>query len=82
MGVVIRRYIVIITYPYSTCISFFCGSIPTLFILKMFFALVYVIFVQYSKRCAKNIRDRSKIEIREHGDIIILTRMYVDCTRV
>ena len=27
-----------ITYPYSTCISSFCNSIPTsLFILKMFF---------------------------------------------
>ena len=27
-----------ITYPYSTCISsFFCSSIPSLFIFKMFF---------------------------------------------
>ena len=68
MGVVVRRYIdilIIITFPYSTCISsFFGSSIPTsLFILKMFFVLVYVIFVQYSKRCSKNIRDRSKVEI-------------------
>ena len=31
--------------------------------LKCFFVLVYVIFVQYSKRCSKNIRDRSNIEI-------------------
>ena len=40
-----------------TCVSFFLKScIPTsLFILKMFFVLVYVIFVQYSKRCSKNI---------------------------
>ena len=43
MGVVVRRYIdiliIIITFPYSTCISsFFGSSIPTsLFILKMFF---------------------------------------------
>ena len=43
MGVVVRRYIdiltIIISFPYSTCISFFFGgSIPTsLFILKMFF---------------------------------------------
>ena len=42
MGVAIRRYIdiliLIITFPYSTCISSFIGSsIPTcLFILKMF----------------------------------------------
>ena len=26
--------------------------------ILMFFVLVYVIFVQYSKRCSKNIRDR------------------------
>ena len=43
MGVVVRRYIdiltIIINFPYSTCISSFLGSsIPTsLFILKMFF---------------------------------------------
>ena len=43
MGVVVlRRYIDILTiminFPYSTCISsFFGNSIPTLFILKMFF---------------------------------------------
>ena len=42
MGVVVRRYIdfliIIITYFYSTCISFFGGNIRTsLFIFKMFF---------------------------------------------
>ena len=42
MGVVVRRYIdiltIIINFPYSTCISsFFGSSIPTLFILKIFF---------------------------------------------
>ena len=51
MGVVVRRYIdiltIIINFPYSTCISSFFGSSITtsLFILKMFFVLVYVIFV-------------------------------------
>ena len=50
MGVVVRRYIdiltIIINFPYSNCISSFLGSsIPTsLFILKMFFGLVFVIF--------------------------------------
>ena len=50
VGVVVRRYIdiliIIINFPYSTCISsFFGSSIPTsLFILKCFFVLVYVIF--------------------------------------
>ena len=43
MGVVVRRYIdifiIMITFPYSTCISSFSGSnIPiSLFIFKMFF---------------------------------------------
>ena len=58
MSVAVRRYIdilIIITFPYSTCISsFFGSSIPTLFIFKCFFVLVYVIFVQYSKCCTKN----------------------------
>ena len=61
MGVVVRRYmyidilIIIITFPYSTCISsFFCSNIPTsLFIKKMFFVLVYVIFVQYIANVAQ-----------------------------
>ena len=53
MGVVVRRYIdiltIIINFPYSTCISsFFVSSTPTsLFIFKMFFGLVSVIFLQY-----------------------------------
>ena len=47
MGIVVRRYIdiliIIITFPYSTCISSFFGSnIPiSLFILKMFFRSWY-----------------------------------------
>ena len=61
MGVVERRYIdiliIIITFPYSTCIiSFFGSNIPTsLFILKCFFVLyVYIIYMyivesRYSK---------------------------------
>ena len=50
VGVVVRRYIdiliIIITFPYSTCISsFFGSSIPTsLFILKMFFRS-YLLFL-------------------------------------
>ena len=47
MGVVVRRYIdiltIIINFPYSTGISsVFVSSIPTsLFIFKMFFSLFY-----------------------------------------
>ena len=50
VGVVVRRYIDIlikITFPYSTCISSFFGSnIPTsLFILKMFFIFLFMLFL-------------------------------------
>ena len=54
VSVVVRRYIIdiliiIITFPYSTCISSFLAA-SSLFLccsfLKCFFILVYVIFVQ------------------------------------
>ena len=59
MGVVVRRYIdiliIIITFPYSTCISsFFSSSIPTsLFIFKMFFrSCIYALYVYtYAHGC-------------------------------
>ena len=43
---IIDILIIIITFPYSTCISsFFDSIIPiSLFIFKCFFVLVYVIF--------------------------------------
>ena len=53
MGVVVRRYIDILTiinnFSYSTCISSFLGSniATSLFIFKMFFGLVSVIFLHY-----------------------------------
>ena len=53
VGVVIRRYIdiliIIINIPNSTCIRSFFGSsiLTSLFILKCFFGLVSVIFLQY-----------------------------------
>ena len=53
MGVVVRRYIdiliIIITFPYSNCISFFFAAASLLLcsFLKCFFVLVYVIFVKY-----------------------------------
>ena len=53
VSVVVRRciidiLIIIITFPYSACISSFFGSIIPIsfFIFKCFFVLVYVIFVQ------------------------------------
>ena len=57
VSVVVRRYIIdiliiIITFPYSTCISSFFGSIIpiSLFIFKCFFVLVIytVLYLYYS----------------------------------
>ena len=68
VGVVVRRYIDprIITYPYSTCISsFFAAASLLLCCCSNVFSFLFVIFVQYSKRYSKNIRDHSTIEITQ-----------------
>ena len=55
VGVVIRRYIdiliIIINFPYSTCIRSFFGSsiLTSLFIFKMFFRSLYYIVRHYSR---------------------------------
>ena len=65
MGVVVRRYIdiltIIINFPYFTCVlALFWQQHP--YFLKCFVVLVYVILynIIYSKRYSKNIRDRLK----------------------
>ena len=69
VGVVIRRYIeiliIIINFPYSTCIRSFFGSsiLTSLFIFKCFFGLVSVIFLQY------NFARRAR-KLRYYGDVI------------
>ena len=86
MGVVIRRcidiLIIIITFPYSTGISSFLAAASLLLcsFFKCFFVLVCYFCAIYSKRCSKNIQDRSKIEIT---NIInsIERRTYVDRVR-
>ena len=75
MGVVVRRYIdiltIIINFPYSTCISsFFSSSIPTsLLIFKMFFRSCFKNRNKkpkwrffYFARCAR--------KLRYYGDVI------------
>ena len=55
--------IIIINFPYSTCIRSFFGSsiLTSLFIFKMFFRSCFCYFFSiYSKRYSKNIRDRLK----------------------
>ena len=78
MGVVIRRYIdiltIIINFPYSTCIcSFFGCSIPTsLFIFTCFFGLDSVIFVQYIANITQRLRTFKIVQKnRDDANIII-----------
>ena len=70
MGVVVRRYIhvdifIILLISTPLVLALFLQQHPYFFVhkKKFFFSFLFVIFVQYSKRCSKNIRDRSKIEI-------------------
>ena len=70
MGVVVRRYIdiltIIINFPYSTCISSFFGTASLLLcsFFKCFFGLVSVIFLQYIANVLKeHSRSFQKIEI-------------------
>ena len=65
MGVVVRSYIdflIILLIPTPLVLDPFLQQHPYYF-LNVFFVLVYVIFVQYSKRCSMNIQDRSRIEV-------------------
>ena len=75
MGVVVRRYIdiltIIINFPYSTCISsFFGSSIPTsLFILKMFFrsCLCYFFTIYKQTLLKEHSRSFKKSTSREYN---------------
>ena len=79
MGIVVRRYIdiltIIINFPYSTCISsFFGNSIPTsLFIFKNVFSILFMLFF-YNIINIANVTQRT-FEIvqknRDHANIII-----------
>ena len=70
MGVVVRRYIdiliIIIIFPYSTCIRSFLAAAPLLLcsFLKCFFGLISVIFLQYiATLLIEHSRSFKKIEI-------------------
>ena len=87
VGGVVRRYIdiliIIITFPYSTCSrSFFCSSIPTWFILKCFLFLFMVFLCNIANVAQRTFEIVQKSRSREHGDIIISTRTYIDCARM
>ena len=81
MGVVVRRYIdiliIIINFPYSTCISsFFGSSIPTsLFIFKMFFRSCFCYFLQYKANVTQRTFEivKKKSRSREYNYLIIIS---------
>ena len=81
VGVVIRRYIdiliIIINFPYSTCIRSFFGSsiLTSLFIFKCFFGLVSVIFLQYIANVTHRIFEivQKKSRSSEYKNYLILS---------
>ena len=79
MGVVVRRYIdiltIIITYPYSACISSFFATVSLLCsFLKCFFRSCLCYLCNIANVAQRTFKIVQKLRSREHGDIIILTR--------
>ena len=76
MGVVVRKYIdiltIIINFPYSTCISSFLAAASLLLcsFLKCFFGLVSVIFLQQTL-LKEHSRSFKKSRSREYNYLII-----------
>ena len=80
VSVVVRRYIIdilviIITFPYSTCISSFLGSIIpiSLFIFKMFFFVLLDIKFAYIARsiatlCIFNCQRLQNLQVPSNGN--------------
>ena len=89
VGVVIRRYIdiliIIINFPYSTCIRSFFGSsiLTSLFIFKCFFGLVSVIFLQYIANVTHRTFEivQKKSRSREYKNYLNERRTCVDGAR-
>ena len=81
VGVVIRWYkdilIIIINFPYSTCIRSFFGSsiLTSLFIFQCFFGLVSVIFLQYIANVTHTIFEivKKKSRSREYKNYLIIS---------
>ena len=73
------------TYPYSTCIGSFLQQHPYFFIhFKNVFSFLFILFLCNIANTV-NVAQRTfeivqKSRSCEHGNIIISTRMYVDCT--
>ena len=81
MGVVVRRYIDILTiminFPYPTCIIW--QQHPYFFVHFLnVFSFLILLFLY--KRYSKNIRDRSKKINRDHANIIASGASYLVCS--
>ena len=80
MGVVLRRYInffiLIITYPYSTCISSFLAAASLLLcsFLKCFLFLFMLFLCNIANIAQRTFEIVLKSRYPGHGDIIISTR--------
>ena len=87
MGVVVRRYIdiliIIITFPYSTCISSFLAAASLLLcsFFKCFFVLVcYVCAIIIANVAQNTFKIVQKIEITQTRPIIISTSLSMSTT--
>ena len=72
-----------ITYPYSTCISSFLAAASLLLcsFLKCFSFLFMLFLCNMANVAQITCEIVQKSRSHGHGDIIISTKMYVDCAR-
>ena len=87
MGVAVRRYIdflIILLIPAPRVLPLCLQQHPYfLFIFKMFFSFLFMIFLCHLANVPqRTFKILQKSRSREHGDIIISTRPYVDCVRM
>ena len=86
MGVVVRRYrhilIIIITFPYSTCISSFWQQQPYFFVhfLNVFSFLFMLFLCNIANVAQRTFEIVQKLRSRKHGDIINYIDKNIECT--
>ena len=89
MGVAVRRYIdiliIIINFPYNPLVLalFLQQHRPYFFVhLKNVFSFFFMLFLcNIASVAQRTFEIVQKSRSHEHGDIILSTRMYVDCAR-
>ena len=85
MGVAVRRYIdfliIIITIPLLLALCLAAASLLLCSFKKCFFFVFMLFLCNIANVAQRTFEIVQKSRSREHGDIIISTRMYVDCAR-